>query len=492
MRWAVPGQTPKRLFRTTLTLLVAGVAWAAASHSGAPLAQEASAESTRAAVPAEPSAPIQMTLPQAQDLALQALQSGRPDLAYHLSEGVLEADPRNGEAHYTQALAFSMVGAHGHARKSAGRAYRHSDSPVQKYQSAQLASQAAFQDDNLTLSQLWLRRAVEHAPNDDVRKDTIRVFQTVRHRNPLKFNLNVSIRPSDNVNNGANSPFNIIEGSPSQGVLSQSAQAIDGQVAVVDLNFSYRFLESAKSETQAVGRVFTRQVRFNDSVPGISPSDLTTWRLEGGARHIRFSEDRQRQWQFALIGGRIWYGGDPLYDYARFEIDRHQMLTPQLRFSVGGSVERQQAEARTTSDGTQYQVYTQLRYAFANGSTLGGFVSFRDFESEGLNRANEQITGVMRYTLGKPLGPATMSVSVGKSRVDYDFFAIGLGPFGFINAPGGRKDDAVFAGVSATFKDWSYMGFVPTLSLNASRTDSNVSRFEVDETSLTLGIRSEF
>ncbi|MEM6577698.1 MAG: surface lipoprotein assembly modifier [Pseudomonadota bacterium] len=475
-----------------MTFAAASLVWAAASQSDAPSAQEAGETPAPAQAQPEPAAPVQMTVQQGQDLALQALQSGRPKLAYDLSKAVLQADPRNGEAHYTQALAFSMVGAHGQARKSAGLAFRHSDTPVQKYQSAQLASQSAYQDDLLTLSQLWLRRAVQHAPSDEVRKDTIRIYQTVRRRNPLKFNLNFSVRPSDNVNNGSNSPFNIIEGSPTLGFLSPSAQAIEGQIAVFDLNFSYRVSETERSETQLVGRAFTRQVRFNDSVPGISESDLATSRLEGGVRHVRTSENRERQWHFGLLGGRVWFGGDPFYDYARFEVDRHQLLTPNLRFSIGASVERQQAEARTTSDGTQYQIYTQLRYAFSGGSTIGAFFSFRDLETDGINRANEQITGVLRYTLGQPVGPATLSLSVGASQVDYGTYIINLGPFGILDVPGGRTDDAIFAGVTAAFDEWSYMGFVPTVSLNTSKTESNISRFDVEETSLTFGIRSEF
>jgi hypothetical protein len=36
------------------------------------------------------------------------------------------------------------------------------------------------------------------------------------------------------------------------------------------------------------------------------------------------------------------------------------------------------------------------------------------------------------------------------------------------------------------------MGFVPTLTVTSERSDSNISRFDVEETSITLGIRSEF
>lgn len=36
------------------------------------------------------------------------------------------------------------------------------------------------------------------------------------------------------------------------------------------------------------------------------------------------------------------------------------------------------------------------------------------------------------------------------------------------------------------------MDFIPTVSLNTEATESNISRFDVAETSVSFGIRSEF
>ncbi|MFN3210610.1 MAG: hypothetical protein ACE369_16725 [Roseovarius sp.] len=88
--------------------------------------------------------------------------------------------------------------------------------------------------------------------------------------------------------------------------------------------------------------------------------------------------------------------------------------------------------------------------------------------------------------MGRDIGPARLSFQLGHSVVDYDTYLI-IAP-----VPGGRSDDSTFGGVTATFSDWSYMGFVPTVSLNAEKTRSNISRFDVDETSVSFGIRSEF
>lgn len=429
---------------------------------------------------------VSLTFPQAQALAQQALNENRPQLAYSLTKGLIEADPRNGHAHYLQALAFAQVEAHGQGLRSATRAYLSAETKEQRYQAAQLASQLAFLDERLTTSQFWLRRAVQHAPNEAVRQESIRAFRTVRARNPLNFQFRFSVTPSDNVNNGANSPYNIIDGSPLVGTLSPSAQAIPGTVATGDLRLSYRVSQGERHVTRLTGRAYTRQVRFNNPVAGLSADDLSSSRLEVGVNHGIAGALEGSQWQVGVTGGRVWYGGDPYYDYARLGVDRHQRLTRQLGLTFGGSLEEQFGETTPQIDATQIEAFAQLSYTLPGGGRLGAYVNYRDVDSDGVNRSSDQWTGIVSYTLGRQIGPAEMTFQVGQSVVDYDRYSV------IVPVPGGRRDDSVFGGVTATFKDWSYMGFVPTMSFNAEKSRSNISRFDVDETALTVGIRSEF
>jgi hypothetical protein len=132
------------------------------------------------------------------------------------------------------------------------------------------------------------------------------------------------------------------------------------------------------------------------------------------------------------------------------------------------------------------EAFAQLSYTLPGGGRLGAYVNYRDVDSDGVNRSSDQWTGIVSYTLGRQIGPAEMTFQVGQSVVDYDRYSV------IVPVPGGRRDDSVFGGVTATFKDWSYMGFVPTMSFNAEKSRSNISRFDVDETALTVGIRSEF
>lgn len=446
------------------------------------------------AAPAEPSSAsgdadtaLRLTLEQADAMAQAALAGGQPRLAYNLSKGLLKADQGNERAHYYQAVALAQADAYGAASRSAARAYRHAKSDGQRYQAANLAARLSFADDRPTGSQFWLRRAVDHAPDEVSRAETIRAFQRVRRHNPLGFDLRFSVMPSDNVNNGATSPLNVIDGVPVVGTLSPDAQALSGVITTAQLSASYRLAAAEGRETRLRGRFNTRQVGLSDKVAGVSGSDFSSSLAEFGISRYLSGDSDSVTWRFDLDAGRVWYAGDPLYDFARLGVQRHQRLGDNLSLSLGATLEEQNDEAGRGADSTVASGFAGLGWSLGNGGHLGVRVQYRDTESDGTNRAFDQWSGFATYRMGRPLGPAELEFSVGVSRLDFSRYQVG-----FINVPGGREDESVFAGITATFKDVSYMGFVPTVSVTTERSRSNISRFDVDETSLSLGIRSEF
>ena len=414
-----------------------------------------------------------------------ALSQGQPRLAFALTEGLLTADPKNGQAHYFQSLALISLKDHRAANAAAARAFRFADSDIQRYQAAQLAAQLTYADERYTLSQLWLRRAVHYAPNEDVREKSVMAFRKVRNDNPLNVQLRFSVVPSDNVNNGSNSPYNIIEGSPIVGTLSPSAQAIPGVVASIDLRGSYRLLQGETFETRLTGQISNKRVELNNSVPGISGDDLSEHKIQIGFAH-RWTRSKQGYWQAEVNGGRQWYGGDLLYDFVGVGMTRVQKLSDNLRLTVGAEVEEQLDQAPPITDATQYSAYAGLSYALGGGSRVSGSVHFTEIDSNGTNRASQQWYGIVGYTHGRKIGPATMSASLGYSTLDYDQYSV------VFPVAGGRVDSSWFGGISAAFTDLSYMGFVPTLSINAEQSRSNISRFDVDQTAVSFGVRSEF
>ena len=458
-----------------LAICLAGLVLA--GGAGQPHADEA------AAAPDEPM--VRLSLTHAQALAQQALRQGQPRTAFELTEGLIAANPDNGHAHFLRAHALGQLKDYRTGRKSAARAYRVANTDVQRFEAAKLAAELSFADDSYTISQLWLRRAVHYAPNEEIRSQYVKAFRKVRRTNPLRFEFQVSINPSDNVNNGSNSPYNLIEGSPLVGTLSPSARAISGVVAKTDLRASYRIQQSEGHETHITGRLLSREIRFNDPVSGFSGNDISSLRLQLGVSHL-WAPGNHGYWSFDANGGRAWYGGSPYYDFAGVGVRRLQKLTDKLNLNLGTHVEEQFDKVAPITDATVYSVSAGLSYALETGGELGAQLQYRDIESDGRNRASQQWSVVATYTLGREIGPAELSLSLGHSILDYEEYWV------LLPVRGGRTDESWFGGVTATFQDYSYMGFVPVVSINAEKSRSNISRFDVDQTAVSFGIRSEF
>lgn len=78
-------------------------------------------------------------------------------------------------------------------------------------------------------------------------------------------------------------------------------------------------------------------------------------------------------------------------------------------------------------------------------------------------------------------------MSIGGSLGDYYDYQVG--PF---IVPGGREDRTLFGSADFIFEQLDYAGFVPSLKIQAQKTRSNVSRFETNEMSVSLGFVSRF
>ncbi|MFG6512063.1 hypothetical protein ACGYLL_19975, partial [Sulfitobacter sp. M23905] len=117
---------------------------------------------------------VALSLPEARSLAVHALKGERPALASQIARGLLIADPHSAYAHYVLATAHADMGHGTDGRKSAARAYRYADTRVQKFQAAELAARLTFADGHPTLTQLWLRRAVQNAPTPEIEEQLAR------------------------------------------------------------------------------------------------------------------------------------------------------------------------------------------------------------------------------------------------------------------------------------------------------------------------------
>ena len=464
---------PRRISRALLvaTLLMAGIAGA------------------------DPSAPVagpvrSLSLEQMQVLGYQAIGSGRPDVALYIADQLLIRDPRDAYAHYLKAKAHLNMGQMQAARTAGRAAFRHAASPTQKFESARLTAQSAYGLDRFTSAQWWLRRATDAARTDADRARVIRDYAAVQARNPVRVALQFSVVPSSNVNNGAGSRFNIIDGVPVVGILSPDAQALGGVVAEADLRASYRLRQTARSETRLSSTFTIRDVTLDRAakatIAPLGPMDFGAQRFELGLTHVHRASPRDQLSLGAQVG-RQWYGGQANYDFLRVSAGVLRAVAERTALGADVMLETRDITNRTRTERAFSLRGSVTRRLHGDGGLLVGALFYSGFRTTLAGRSSSTWGASATWDLGKMVGPAQVSLNLRASRSHFAGYTIGV-----IAVPGGRRDDTLTAAVSLSFPQISYAGFAPVVTLSGSRTRSNVSRFTTSEQAITLGVRSQF
>jgi len=89
----------------------------------------------------------------------------------------------------------------------------------------------------------------------------------------------------------------------------------------------------------------------------------------------------------------------------------------------------------------------------------------------------------MQYTFAKPVLGATAQVALSAQAKQYDDPLYGPDP---------RADLGAVVSTSLVFTDFDTYGFAPKLTLEARKTNSNVTRFETENFGLNMGFQSLF
>ncbi|MDG1118213.1 MAG: hypothetical protein P8N72_13995 [Flavimaricola sp.] len=430
-------------------------------------------------------------------LAAESLRASNWSDARRLSGALLQRDPEDLVALTILAQSSFQLGDMDTAYEAAASIYR-SDAPdSERYQAARLAALASANQDRFTLGEIWLRRALTVAPSAEDAAQTLTDAAGLRRVNPWSTSVSLSFAPSNNVNGGAESNINVIDGVPIVGILSESAQALSGWLGETDIRTTYRFRESNEYRTFLSARFAARGVILSqeskdrleaDNARGfnqISASDFSTRRLEFSIGHDQAA--RRGVFGLDLYGGGYWSGTDYSYSYLRASGDRTVAVTQQV--AVKGSAfyeQRFDPDSNARADtvfGGQAEVISRLQ----NGGQLSATIAYSARESDLLNNVSDTWTAHVGYAHGDLVGPAQLSGYAGVQLSDFPDYAVG-----FIRVPGGRQDQRIFAALEAAFPNYSYAGFAPVLSLNLGQTESNVSRFNLDDIGIKFGIRSTF
>jgi hypothetical protein len=431
-----------------------------------------------------------LTLDQARGLARQALRAGDFDLARQIAMGLIQADETDAYAYGVLAAAHSRMNDPHLARAAIRLSYRYSDTQQAKFGAARTAASIAYQQERPTISQGWLRIAAAHATTPSQEQLLASDYRNVRAANPLSFNIKFSAAPSDNVNNGTDNVLEVINGVPTLGFFNGSSRALSGLVGVVDARLRYRLAGSKTTQTTAIARLYNRQVNLSNSAkataPGVTNSDFASTFAEVGLEH-RFAAGKAGN-SVTLTGaiGANWSGGNRSYDFAKLSAARGIRLSPADRLSFSGTVEQRYSTFSSLRDVEVFTLGTHYSHRRENGDRFNLGLTVQDLSGAFIN-ADYQTTSVRAsYAFGNQWGPVQITTGMTFGYTDYDTYVL-VSP-----VAGGRQDRSLYGDISFFFADYDFAGFAPTVQLRTGQRSSNVNRFDIDETTISLGIQSKF
>ncbi|MGV6847026.1 MAG: tetratricopeptide repeat protein [Marinibacterium sp.] len=438
--------------------------------------------------------PVALGLDAARELAVEALRNNDPGLAIGLARGLLQAEPNDFVAYYILGSAQAQLNRPQQSRKAAARAFRLGDTKTARFRSAQLAAQMAYREQRYSLSQFWLRRAAVHAPDAAAKAVVARDYKILRQINPWSFRVQTDLRPSSNVNKGADTALQIIDGVPVTGVLSGAARALSGVIGSVDVAASYRLDQTATSATSILGRLFVQRVALSADARGQAPtasdSDFASTFAEASLRHgfaVGPAEKRGSA-SVELTLGEAWYGGDRSFRFARLGGDRTWRQKNGATWQLSALYESRFMAVNSVNKAEILGLGGEWSRPLANGDRLILSFALRDTQADHPNGTYWSGSVRSEYQWARPVGPARLSAGLILGYSDYpDFISAGL-----FTVPGGRQDGSAYADISATFYKIEYAGFAPVLRLRAGQKKSNDSRYSLKEVSLSLGIQSNF
>lgn len=443
-----------------------------------------------ATVHAQASDALSLTLPQARSLAAEALRDGELFLARDIAIGLVQANPKDAYAYSVLTAVYRILGDPKLSRAAARLHYKYAKNPNEKFHAAHVAGQVAFDQARLSTAQIWLRRAAVHAQTPEQDAQLARDYRAVRRKNPFRIYVSGSVTPSDNVNNGASSAVETVNGAPTFAILAPGSLALSGTVATLNTQASYRLNQTETSQSTIGARIYTRQVRLSDDA---RERDPTSSNSDFGVTYIDTSFD----YAFALgkpgnsagvrvAAGRVWTAESVAYDLAQLSLRRGFLLSPKDRLSLEATGERRVSAVASENDATVLRLTTMYRRAFENSDRASLAVRVEDVDSDARNASFGSWSIRAGYDFGKKLGPVQISTGVTFGNTNYDAFQR-IGP-----VPGGRQDETFGADLTILFPDFDYAGFAPSMNVRATRTTSNVSRYSTEEFSVGFGIQSKF
>ncbi|MBN2629065.1 MAG: DUF560 domain-containing protein [Rhodobacteraceae bacterium] len=416
--------------------------------------------------------------------AFVLLRQGQPARALAFAEALLTQFPQDATALMLKSRAQRDMARYPQAVHTARLSWRHAQTDQDRFGAALAAAQGLASDDKRLLAQLWLRRAMDVAPTPEARHIAITDFIYVRSRTRLSVDLDLSVRPSSNVNNGSESDTLWFLGQPF--TLSGDARALSGVKANLGARFRWRLAESETEKTDLRFEVQQQIVALSEEAKAQAPaakgSDYALSGVETGLdRYWRPSARGEAIASLTL--GRNWYGGDPMSAYGRVDLAYRHRLTDTLHLSGSLGLERQDRQDDDLRSATVRSISFSAAEQLANKDKLILSVAANDTQSASSDIDHTELFARLGWDRAAPVGQARLSMGISAGVRDYDQSSY---------SSDGRQDKTLGADLSLAFDQMDYRGFIPILSFEARKTRSNVSLYDSTTRGIALSIRSKF
>ncbi|SFS15131.1 hypothetical protein [Yoonia litorea] len=434
---------------------------------------------------------VDIPIDQAGAVATQALLAGETAVAAQIAEAVLTQRPDDRAALVVVAAAAPRLNNPERGIETGARAWRLSDTPLQRYEAARLTALAAAEAERFTTAAFWLRLALLSAPYDAERARTIADGRQVSQRNPLQVQLSFSLAPSTNVNGGAETDISSAPGNP-DGRLSDDALALAGWRASLGFGANYRVQQNETSRTTVGFSLQASRVRLTDDT-SVPDEAFDTNSIEARLRHERLFADGLLG--ISLSRGQFDYRDLDLaaettdfekYDATRLFVDYRYPVSDRTTVDVFAGRELLRYDATGIGEVKRTILGSSVSYRLESGDRISTTYRFVGSDGDNGNYTSDDHSLSVSYGFAEPFGDVTVALGGGVRWADYPEYRL-LNP-----VTGGRQDETVFANVNLGFPEASIAGFIPGIRIDANRTDSNVSRFDRESLGASLTITSSF
>lgn len=430
---------------------------------------------------------IQITPEQLFAASAQALREGNPAAAANGADALLARNPSDINVLILRAEAAILQRDFATAVTMARRGFFASDSPGASFAAARLAALAHAEQGQFTRAQIWLRLARQYAPNEEAAASIATDYRFLRGQNPWSTSLRFGITPSSNINNGSASETTRLFGLPFDFVLDGEARALSGFEYSGGFTAAYRISASQTAATffeiEANARTYSLSSEAQTQAPDAKGSDFSDATLSFGLTHRFIGRAGDEPSRVSASVGQNWYGGDPNTHFIEIAAAHAWRLSPADRVELSITTQRLFGDQdQETVD--SYGVTGGWTHAFANGDQSLLSLGARESVSANADSDYAALRLVGGYSLAEPFMGVNFGITLDLEERRYDASRFSGGA--------ARTDQSVSARLRMVLSEVEYFGFQPVVTLEGTRTKSDVDLFDRDYVKLGFDLQSSF